>query len=80
MSAEALRLEAPDGPDFGPRIAAYTAAVEADPGYALAYKEIGMAQRQQGNPGAARAALEKYLALSPDAVDAGIIRWYIAQM
>lgn len=80
LTGETLRLEAPDGPDLGPRIAAYTAAVETDPGYAEAYKEIGMAQRQQGNADAARAAFEKYLSLTPEAVDAGIIRWYMAQM
>ena len=80
LMGEAYRREAPDGPDFGPRLEAYTNAVEADPGYAQAYKEIGMAQRQQGNAGAARAAFGKYLELTPDAIDAGIIRWYLKDL
>lgn len=80
LVGEAIRRQAPDGPDFAARITAYTAAVEADPDYALAYKEIGMAHRQQGNSVEARAALDKYLSLAPDAVDAGIIRWYLASL
>ena len=80
LLGETHRLENPDGPDFRPRLAAYTAAAKADPSYALPHKEIGMAQRQQGNDGAARAAFEKYLELDPEALDAGIIRWYMSQM
>jgi len=77
LVGETLRRESPDGPEFEARIAAYTEAVQVDPDYALAYKEIGMAHRQQGRTEAAREALQKFLMLAPDAVDAGIIRWYL---
>ena len=80
LLGETHRLENPDGPDFGPRLAAYTAAIQADPGYSLPFQEIGMAHRQQGNEPAARAAFEKYLELAPEALDAGIIRWYLTEM
>lgn len=78
LIGETWRLASPDGPDFAPRLAAYETAVEVEPDYAFAWKEIGMSHRQQANATAARDAFERYLALSPDAIDAGIIRWYLA--
>lgn len=80
LIGEAYRMEAPDGPGFEPRITAYQAAIAAEPDYAPAHKELGMAYRQQGQSESARAALERYLALDPDAVDAGIIRWYLENL
>ncbi len=80
LLAETDRFEHPDGPDFAPRISAYEAALEADPGYAPALREIGMAERQQGNSAEARAAFENYLIVNGNALDAGIIRWYLSQM
>lgn len=77
LIGETYRLEAPDGPDFESRMAAYQAAIAAEPEFAAAHKELGLAHRQQGHTEPARAALEQYLALEPDAVDAGIIRWYL---
>ena len=79
LLGEAHRLQAPDGPDFEPRITAYKAAITADPGYARAYKELGLAHRQAGDAAAARTALQGYLERDANALDAGIIRWYLNQ-
>lgn len=74
---ETWRKEAPDGPDFTQRNKAYLNAISVDPQYAVAYKELGMAHRQQGNKQEAIGFFTQYLELAPDAADAGIIRAYI---
>lgn len=78
LIGESYRLDAPDGPDFAPRMTAYEAAIAADPDYAYAWKEIGMTHRQLNAVNAANSAFQRYLELNPDAADAGIIRWYMA--
>ncbi len=78
LLAESYRLQAPDGPDFQPREAAYQAAVRAEPDYAKAHLELGMTARQQQRTQVANQAFRRYLELRPEAPDAGIVRWYIA--
>jgi predicted Zn-dependent protease len=80
LVGESLRKEFPDGPDFALRDAAYQRAVAADASFAQAYRELGMAFRQEGRSDAAIAAFERYLALAPDAPDAGIVRAYTEEL
>ena len=74
---ETHRLQQPGGPDFAAQEAAYRAVLEHDSGYARAHRELGMALRQAGKHGEAKASFTRYLELTPKAVDAGIIRWYM---
>lgn len=78
LLAESYRLEAPDGPDFSGRQAAYREAIRVEPDYAQAYLELGMAARQQQRTREANDAFERYLELQPEAINAGIVRWYLA--
>lgn len=80
LTGETFRRENPSGPDFTQSMAAYQNALESDPAYADAYKEIGMAYRIQGQNGEAMAAFERYLEVAADAPDAGIIRGYMEGM
>ena len=80
LVGESNRKEAPDGPDYSPRMDAYRRALEKDSGFAAAYKELGMAHRRQHEDGKAKLAFEQYLTLAEDAYDAGIIRGYMESM
>ncbi len=77
---ESLRFEAPDGPDFAPRVAAYQRALANNPDLAAAHLELGMALRQQGDAAGARSHLQQYLTLAPDATAAGIAAWYLESL
>ena len=77
LIGESYRRENPRGPDFTQSREAYETALQQDSGYADAYKELGMAYRQQRMNGEALEAFEQYLALAPEAPDAGIIRGYM---
>ena len=77
MLAETYRRESPAGPDFTEAVAGYERAIDSDPRYADAYRELGMAHRISGDNAAARSSLERYLAITPDAPDAGIVRGYL---
>ena len=77
LTGEAFRRASPLGPDFTQSLAAYQQALDSDPGYANAYKEIGMAYRMQGQDIEAGIAFQQYLELAADAPDAGIIRAYM---
>jgi len=77
LVGEAHRLENPMGPEFTEAMKAWHAALEHDPAYADAYRELGMAYRMQRKNTEARSAFERYLAIAPGAPDAGIIRGYI---
>ena len=74
---ESYRLEAPGGPDFAQRMQAYQSALQNDSGHATAYRELGLALRQNGQHAEAKIQLNRYLELRPDAVDKGIIQYYI---
>ena len=80
LMGETYRKQAPDGPDFAPRLEAYQKALQKDSGYAAAHKEVGMAYRQQRMNSDALVAFERYLELAPEAADAGIIRAYMDGM
>ncbi len=77
LLGESYRRAAPNGPDYDARIAEYRRAIDSDAGFADAYRELGMALRQRGDNAGARSALQRYLDVQPDAVDAGIIRGYL---
>ena len=78
LLGETYRKAAPNGPTYDSRIAQYRRAIGNDARHADAYRELGMALRQQGEAAEARDALQRYLDVKPDAVDAGIIRGYLS--
>ena len=80
LTGESYRRASPSGPAFDESLAAYEAALEQDPEYAEAYREIGMAHRMLGNNDQARSAFERYLAVAPTAADAGIVRGYLERL
>lgn len=61
-------------------IAAYGRAGRLDTTYADPHRELGLLYRELGRQADARAELERYLVLSPNATDAPIIRWHVRQM
>lgn len=77
LTGETFRRANPAGPDFSEALAAYRQALEDNPSYAEAYREIGMAYRLQGQNADALAAFERYVELAADAPDAGIVRGYM---
>jgi predicted Zn-dependent protease len=80
LLGEAYRRQAPLGPEFTESLAAYREALNQDSGYAVAYRELGMAHRISGDSPAARTAFNRYLELSPESPDAGIVRGYLASL
>jgi predicted Zn-dependent protease len=77
LIGETHRRANPMGPEFDESQAAYRQALEHDPTYAPALKELGMTYRLQGHNTEAREAFEQYLTHGADAPDAGIIRGYL---
>lgn len=61
-------------------IAAYREASHLNPAYADPHRELGLLYRAQNRMEEARAEFEKYLALSPKAVDSPIIQGYLAEI
>jgi Flp pilus assembly protein TadD len=61
-------------------VKAFQKAVELDPAYAAAHRELGYALVKQGNFKGAVAQFNKYLELSPKAPDAGEIRTMAKQL
>ena len=57
-------------------IRAYQQAARLDASYAEPHRELGLIYRSQHHPAEARAEFDRYLTLSPQAVDAPIIRGY----
>jgi tetratricopeptide (TPR) repeat protein len=47
---------------------------------AQAWRSMGLVQRRRGEAADAAASFDKYLALAPEAADAGLIRSYVAEM
>jgi tetratricopeptide (TPR) repeat protein len=52
-------------------------AIQLDPGNPILYKRLGLAYRDSGDPGNARAAFRKYLEREPDAQDKGEFAQYL---
>ena len=44
------------------------------------WRSLGLVEKQRGNAARAVASFEKYLALAPDAPDAGLVRTYVAEL
>ncbi|MEY4652663.1 MAG: hypothetical protein RI884_1244 [Pseudomonadota bacterium] len=76
---EVYRLrEAPgDLERAGQDLAQVTATPQAP---ATAFRSLGLLRRRQGDAPAAAAAFERYLALDPQAGDAGLIRSYVSEL
>lgn len=79
LLGEAYRKQSPEG-NFDQRTAAYRNAVAVDGSFAAAWRELGMAYRQQRSVDEAQQAFDKYLMLAPQAADAPIITWYRASL
>lgn len=75
---EVLRLRGASG-DADKARAAYNGAIAGDPGYARAWRGLGMLERSAGKDTAARAAFTKYLELNPEAPDGAFLQAYLAQ-
>jgi predicted Zn-dependent protease len=58
----------------------YLEAVRLDPGYADAHRELGLIYRAQRKNQESCDEFNKYLALTPKAIDGNIIRGYMAEM
>jgi predicted Zn-dependent protease len=58
----------------------YERAAELDPAFAEPFRQLGFLYYQQREPGRAREAFEKYLALRPDAPDARRIKEYLLEL
>ncbi len=80
LIGESHRRASPLGPDFDASQAAYRQALEHDPAYGPAIRELGMTYRLQGQAAEAREAFELYLTHAADAPDAGIIRGYLENL
>jgi regulator of sirC expression with transglutaminase-like and TPR domain len=61
-------------------LAAYDTAVALDATAPQPPRELGFLHYQEGDTARARAAFERYLALAPDAPDAGRIREYLVEL
>ncbi len=58
----------------------YKAAQRANPSYAPAWRQAGLLYEKLGEPGAAKAAFQRYLILAPSAPDAASIRARIGNL
>lgn len=76
---EVYRLRA-DPQDLDLSAADLTRATAAQKAPVEAYRSLGLAEKQRSNAPAAVAAFEKYLALSPDAPDGGMVKAYLAEL
>ena len=79
LLGETYRREAPDGPDFAPRVTAYQRAIEVQADFAQAHLELGMVRTSARAKRRRSASFERYLALKP-AVDPGIASWHLANL
>jgi len=77
-TGEVHRLRHADGDEAEARTA-YNAAIATDPGYARAWRGLGMLERSVGKHDAARSAFQKYLELNPEAPDAKFLQGYLAE-
>lgn len=79
LLGEALRQQNPES-NYEQRIAAYQQALAIDPKYTNAYRELGMAYRQQGDNTQAIEAFKAYTCCEPMPIDAPIVQWYLDQL
>lgn len=79
LLGEVHRRSGKDEPYTGRAISAYYEAIRLLPTDPLAYRELGLLYRAQNRREEACAAFEQYLILSPKALDASIIRGYLAE-
>jgi beta-barrel assembly-enhancing protease len=79
MQGEIYRRSGRDERHVQLTLDAYKKAIQQDPSYAKAYREIGLLFRDLKRNEEATAALARFLILSPQAPDAPIIRSYIEE-
>ncbi len=80
LLGEVLRRSGQGDPHTQRAIAAYREAVRLDSTYPEPHRELGLLYRAQNDHEHARSEFERYLALSPTAVDAPIIRGYLEEL
>ena len=61
-------------------VVAFRRAVQAQPGYATAWRALGLAHEKLGEWGQAKTALQRYLQLAPNAADAAQVRQRIGAL
>jgi beta-barrel assembly-enhancing protease len=76
---EVYRLRA-DGDDLARSVEDLTRATAAPTAPIEAYRSLGLAEKQRSNAPAAVSAFEKYLSLSPDAPDGGMVKAYLSEL
>lgn len=76
---EVFRLR-DDGGDAQRALADLQRACAASQPPALAWRSLGLLHKQHGAPAAALQSFERYLALAPDAPDAGLVRAYLSEL
>lgn len=69
-----------DGDDLARSVDDLTRATAAQKPPIEAYRSLGLAEKQRSNVPAAVQAFEKYLALAPDAPDAGMVKAYLSEL
>jgi predicted Zn-dependent protease len=76
---EILRLRG-DKDDLPRALEDLTRAASAEKPPAEAFRSLGLVQKQRGDARAAAEAFDRYLALVPDAPDAGLLRSYLSEL
>ncbi len=79
-NAEALSLAGTDPETLDEAEAGYRRASELDPTFAAPFRGLGALAERRGDPDAAAAAYERYLALDPDAKDRRYVRHRIEEL
>lgn len=76
---EAYRLRGQEGDEMLAEHA-YRKAIQLAPAYPASYRALGLLQMKRGDTASARAQLNTYLDMAPDAKDRGYIESYIAKL
>jgi beta-barrel assembly-enhancing protease len=76
---EVYRLRA-DKDDLARSVADLERATSADQAPVEAWRSLGLAEKQRANAPAAARAFEKYIALSPEAPDGGMVKAYLSEL
>lgn len=76
---EVLRLRG-EGDDLKMAVQELSRATQAPDVPAPAWSSLGLAQKEAGDAAAAVRAFERYLALAPEAADAGMVQAYLAEL
>jgi predicted Zn-dependent protease len=77
---ETYRLRANDGADLDLAIAEFKAAASVGGEPPEAHRGLGMIYRQRNQPAEAKASLQRYLEMAPEAPDAAMVKSYLEEL